>query len=170
MKLTKLKLQGCIIFLCGWNKWPQTWKLKPMQIYCLPILEATSLRLESLGSHHSVCRTTLPLEDKRISVLAPPSFWRLPTLLDLWPLPSSLCLHGHIAISCVKFPFASLFFLKNNFYCLINKIFFFIWLCWVLVVTHGIKFPDLHWELGILTTGLSEKSLPSPYENTWDCI
>ena len=177
MKLTKLKLQGCIIFLCGRNKRPQTWKLKPKQIYSLPIPEATSLRLESLGSHHSVCRITLPLEDKRISVLAPPSFWWLPALLDLWPLPSSLCLHGHIAISCVKFPFASLFFWKNNFYCLINKIFFFIWLCRVLVVTCGIKFPDqgsnlgsLHWELRILATGPSEKPLPPPYESTWDCI
>ena len=124
MKLTKLKLQGCIIFLCGRNKRPQTWKLKPKQIYSLPIPEATSLRLESLGSHHSVCRTTLPLEDKRISVLAPPSFWWLPALLDLWPLPSSLCLHGHIAISCVKFPFASLFFWKNTFYCLSIRFFF----------------------------------------------
>ena len=83
MKLTKLKLQGCIIFLCGQNKRPQTWKLKPKQIYSLPIPEATSLRLESLGSHHSVCRITLPLEDKRISVLAPPSFWWLPCTQEL---------------------------------------------------------------------------------------
>ena len=86
------------------------------------------------------------------------SMGTLPYLVSNFPLPPS--------------SFEKIIFIASSI-----RFFFFIWLCWVLVVTCGIKFPDqgsnlgsLHWELGILTTGLSEKSLPPPYENTWDCI
>ena len=133
-----------------------------------PHLEATSLRSESLGSHHSVCRTTL--------------LWKTGGHLFL---PLGVSVGFQHALTCGHFPpfsapMVTLPYLvsnfplppssleNNNFYCFIKKIFFVsIWLCQVLVMTCRIKFPDqgsnlgpLPWELGILTTGPPEKSLP----------
>ena len=149
MKLTKLKLQGCIIFLSGWNKWPQTWKRKPTQICFLPIWRPQV----SDRSHWA-----------HITVSAGPHFlWKTGGHLSL-PLGVSggfqhalTC--GHLPPFSApmvtlpylvsNFPLPPSSFKNNNFYCFIKKISFVsICLCQVLVMTRRIKFPDQRSNLG----------------------
>ena len=54
---------------------------------------------------------------------------------------------------------------RQGFFFFLLFLLLFIWLCWVLVVTHGIQLPDqglnlspLHWEHGVLATGPPGKS------------
>lgn len=119
----KTEASGLYYFPMCLDKGPQTWKLKPTQICSLPILEATSLRSESLGSHHSVCRTTLPLEDRRTSLPAPVSggFQHSLTCGHFPPFSAPMVTLPYLVSN---FPLPPSSFENNNFYCFIKKIFF----------------------------------------------